>query len=251
MTNVQRAESGRPDCRTCRHRRSCIAGQLPKNLLNRLNREKTVHTNRRAQGLYYEASPPLAIHVIYSGSVKLCRIGVGGEELVIRVRGPGELLGYRAALVNEPHSTTAEALTETQVCTIPRELLLDLVAGSPELAQSLLARLARELRVSEDLMMDLTQKPVSKRLADLLLELQPPRKPGSAPGATIRGIKRKDMARMIGTTPESVSRTLHWLEQRGAVRVSRSEIEVCNPSSLLKIAGRRVPFDIDRHHIRS
>jgi CRP/FNR family transcriptional regulator len=115
-----------------------------------------------------------------------------------------------------------------------RELLRD----EPEMALELLAKLARELRVSEDLMMDLLHRPVLQRAARLLLSLFEDNRDAAEP-AVIQSqhLRRLDMARMIGTTPETFSRTLRGFAQRGIVTLTRDRIWIRDQALLRKVAG--------------
>jgi CRP-like cAMP-binding protein len=199
---------------------------------------KALHTYAPGQGIFYQGEPGLSVLCIRSGRVRQYKLGAGGEELVLRIAGPGCILGDRAVLADEPHATSAEAIEKTEVCIVTKEVFFDLLHESPELARDMLHLLALEIRRSEDLMMDLTQKPVRRRLIDHLLlfhaeaGLQSRRLPAT------RAIRRKDMARMIGTTPETLSRALRDLTNEGYVSVTRSEIRVCDLEGLARLAVR-------------
>jgi CRP-like cAMP-binding protein len=102
--------------------------------------------------------------------------------------------------------------------------------------------LANELRISEDLMMDLLHLPVRQRVARLLLGVLSHHKKGSEPGKLAdKELKRKEMAAMIGTTPETFSRVLHAFAQAGIVSLSRDSIRVRDAALLQRIAGDASP----------
>jgi CRP/FNR family transcriptional regulator len=231
-----------PACPVCGLRTTTVFCGLQGQLLEELDRAKTVHVYRAGQGIFYEGAPALAVHCIRTGRVKLVKIGPHGDELVIRLLGPGETFGYRAILANEPYSATAEAVEETTVCTIPRETLLSLIRRSPNLAFEFLAKLAREMRLSEELMMELRQERVRQRTAHFMLMLIEEGGEEPVPGMMVRlPMKRKDIARMIGTSPETLSRTLRHLADRGILDVGRSEIGITNLVALRRLAGKDAP----------
>jgi CRP/FNR family transcriptional regulator len=195
------------------------------------------HAYQRGQTIFHEGTPALAVHCIRSGTVKLSRRVGGGDEVVVGVLAPGELIGFRAVLADLAYGITAETLEPAVVCTIPRELFMGLVRESADLAIHLLKQLAREVRFTEEQLVERTRQSVSKRTARLLARL----KQGSAPGfrASPRlGItmSREQMALFIGTTPETLSRTLHAFAGRGIVELDRKSIRVRDVAALLKMA---------------
>ncbi len=224
-----------------------VCGQLPSSIfcslagshLDKLDREKTVHEYEKGQVIFSEGDLGQAIHCIYSGKVKLYKLGPKDEEQIIRLLGPGEVLGYRALLAHEPCAATAQALESTIICSISKPTFLELLRQSPDLVLKLLSKMARELRISEELALSLAQESVRQRTAHLLLFLSEGNPAQAKSDRPIRvPLKHKDMAQMIGTSPETLSRTLHYLERRGIVRLTRSEIYIQNLSALQLLAPK-------------
>jgi CRP-like cAMP-binding protein len=158
---------------------------------------------------------------------------------MIRLLGPGDIAGYRALIANEPFAATAEALERTTVCTFPRNVIHDLLRNDPDLSFGMMAKLARELRVSEDEMVARLSESVTQRTARLLLGLAEERGARGGSHLTLElPVRREDLARMIGTTPESLSRALHGLARRGILDVDRRTVRIRNLLSLRKLLGR-------------
>jgi len=193
---------------------------------------------RRGQLVFYAGALAHALYIVRSGRVKVFRTSRNGDEQVLRLLGPGEILGYRALLANEPYYASAEAVEDSVLCIIAAAALRGLLSEVPELALDLLAKMARELRISEDLMMDLIHRPVRQRAARLLLLLLEDNR-GAADPAQIptHQLRRQDMARMIGTTPETFSRVLRRFAQEGIVALARDRIRIRDRSLLHRVAG--------------
>lgn len=226
-----------PHCTVCGREARGIFCVLAGGHLQRLDREKSVHTYERGEAIFYAGNPALAVYCVSSGRVKLYKLGRRGEEQVIRLLGAGEMTGYRALLADEPYAATAEAIERTVVCTISRRTLLALVHDSPELALKLLAKMAQELRRSEELMVSRTEDPVRVRTAQLLLWLCGNSHDGvPGPVRVSVPLRRVEMAQMIGTTPETLSRTLHQFAERGFLELSRVEIFLLDHTGLRKVA---------------
>ncbi len=228
-----------PDhCAVCKSRSTGLGCGLSARARNRLEQDRATHLFRRGQTIFYAGAPAHALYVVHSGRVKVFRTWHDGEEQVLRMLGPGELLGYRPLLANEPYHASALAVEDSKVCIIPAATLRELLRDEPELALGLLAKLARELRTAEDLMMDLLHRPVRQRAARLLLFLLEDNRDAAEPALLqSHHLRRQDMARMIGTTPETFSRVLRGFAQRGIVTLARDHIRIRDRALLHKVAG--------------
>jgi CRP/FNR family transcriptional regulator len=203
----------------------------------KLNHEKTAHEYGRGQVIFYEGTPPLAIYCIHSGIVKLYKSGKNGTNIMIRILGPGEVIGYRALLASEAYAATAEAVDASTVCTITRNTIDELLKSDPRLILRLLSKLAAELRISEDQMVTRLQEPVRQRTARFLLWLRESLTDGSRRSNTISvPLLREEMAQMIGTTPETFSRTLRALSRDHLIAYDRKSISILRPRVLQRLA---------------
>lgn len=228
-----------PDrCAVCKSRSTGLICGLSARARGRLEQDRVTHAFRRGQPIFHAGSPAQALYVVQSGRVKIFRTWRGGEEQVIRLLGPGELLGYRPILANEPYVASAEAVENSTLCVIPAATVRELLRDVPELALQLLAKLASELRASEDLLMDLIHRPVRQRAARLLLSLLEDNHRAAEPVIIpSRLLRRQDMARMIATTPETFSRVLRGFTQHGLITLTRDHIHIRDHARLLKVAG--------------
>jgi CRP-like cAMP-binding protein len=232
------ASAPRDRCAICNARSTGLLCALGGRVRDRFQQDKAVHRYRRGQMIFFAGSEAHALYIMRSGRVKVFRAWHGGKEQVLRLHGPGDILGYRPLLANERYNASAEAVEDSTICVIPAATLQELLREVPELSRTLLAKLARELRNSEDLMMDLIQRPVRQRTARLLLRLLDDYQSGPEP-AVLRSqhLRRQDMARMIGTTPETLSRVLRGFARRGVLAVSRDQIRIRDHALLRKVAG--------------
>jgi CRP/FNR family transcriptional regulator len=220
-------------CQFCQARVQGFFCNLDRCQVDQLDEAKTFQHFTRGQTIYYEGSPPLAVYCIHSGTVKLYKTGDQGEPYVTHLLRAGDMIGYASMLAEEPHAATAEALEDTAVCVIPRGSLLSLLEESKPLAIQIMTRLARELRGSQDQIVAVAQLPVRQRLAQLLLYLNEDEAERKRPPVQLL---RREMAQMIGTTPETLSRELRHLVDSSLIETSRAEIRVRNRKKLRKIA---------------
>lgn len=228
-----------PRCTVCGPHAGGVFCTLAGGHLERLDRNKSVQNYERGQVLFYEGHAPFGVHCVYSGRIKLYKQGRRGDSQVIRILGKGEVIGFRALVSGEPYAASAEAIEPAVTCFISRETLFDVIRESPELAMALMAKLARELRVSEEQAIELSQEAVPRRTAGLLMWLLEAETPANRSKNLIAlPLQRNEMAQMIGTTPETLSRVLHDFERRGLIELTRSRITLKNPAGLDRLAGR-------------
>jgi CRP-like cAMP-binding protein len=226
-------------CELCQAQSEGIFHSLDKSLLGEVNREKTARLYRRGEIIFQEGAPPLGVYCIHSGLAKLYKMGDGGEPLVIRLLVAGQIVGYRPMLSNEPYAATAEAVEDSVVCIIPSETLRRVLGKSKSLAFEMMARLSRELRVSEDQALSLAQSPARRRAAQLLISLHETLGRSKATHEVpVAVLQRKEMAQMIGVTPETFSRILSHFARHGLVRLTRDSIVLNNMTELERVASR-------------
>jgi CRP/FNR family transcriptional regulator len=226
-------------CEVCGHRAESIFCSLAGAHLEQLDREKTVRRFEKGEVIFYEGTPAHAVHCIYTGRVKIYKTGPKGESIVIRLLGPGEIFGYRALLSDELCAATVEAVESTVICSITKPTLFGLLKQSPQLTMRLLAKMAQELRTSEEQLIAIAQETVRQRTAKLLLFLAEGNKHKYQPSTPLQiPLLRSEMAQMVGTAPETLSRTLRYLADRGMVQVNRAEILIINRKALKQLAGQ-------------
>ena len=184
--------------------------------------------------ILFEGEPAHSTRCVRSGHVKEMRSGRRGEDVILRILGPGAALGLGEVLSGDLYATTVETLGPVEACTIPAQTVREAVEESPRFGLALLKMLAVELREAQDERLRRTEDSVWRRTARALLRLS------SASSEVVLPIRRIELAQWIGTTPETLSRTLHAMEGKGWVDVDRVHIVVRDRSRLSRAAGERV-----------
>jgi len=227
-----------PKCVSCDTRPRGLFRTLTGSCLLKLDRAQVAHEYRRGQVIFYEGNPPLAVHCVYSGGVKLYKTGRDDKKIVIRLLGRGRLMGYRAVLANEPYAATAEAVETTTICTIPRDIFEGLLRDDFEFTLLIMSELAAELRISEDQLVSRTHELVRQRTARFLVWVLDELGGGAGKRNRIAvPLLREEMAQMIGTTPETLSRVLRELAVQKVIVVDRKRITVAKPRVLRHLAA--------------
>ncbi len=229
-------------CRSCALQVESVFAGLDPRLLRAFERERVSHRYQPGEPLYLEATPAVSLFCLDSGLVKLYRSWPDGRRYVLGTAGPGDLVGYVSILDGRLYATTAEAVEATRACIVPREPLLRLLEDSPRLASVLIRRLSHALLDREEQCAGLAQQTVGERTARLLLKLSRGdgtggrgHRPGErrVPGS----LRRMDLAEMVGTTQETLSRTLHEFARRGWIELDSSGILVGDAQALRREGG--------------
>ena len=175
-----------------------------------------------------------ALYLVAEGQVKVVLSGEDGREVILSVLGPGSVFGEMALLDDEPRSAHVVAMDRTSLFVLRREDFQARLRSSPEVAIGLLRELSRRLRRADDTIGSLVLRDVNGRIAHLLLEM------ASEEGGNRIGRKltHSIIAQMVGTSRETVSRTLSALTASGVLTMNRREILLHDLEALRKAAQR-------------
>lgn len=174
-----------------------------------------------------------ALFVVHQGHLKVSDLSASGRRRLLRVAGPGDVMGEHSFLTGEPPGYEVEALEQSRVCAFASADLNRLVARYPAIAISMLRSLSERLADAERRLTQTTVD-VPARLAAFLLDL-PTVRTDDRVGVRLPWPK-KDVASYLGTTPESLSRALDRLQRRGTIRVTGAAVEFLDPAALESLA---------------
>jgi CRP/FNR family cyclic AMP-dependent transcriptional regulator len=197
----------------------------------------------RGERLFVEGETARCVFVILSGRVKLSVSSREGRTAILRVAGPGEILGISAAMSGSAHETTAEAAELCRVKAIRVSDFLQLLQQFPEAAAEATSCLLREYRVALNNVCRLAlPNTVAGRLASLLLEwLDGPRATASNDRQVndrrfIVALTQEEIASMTNTSRETVSRVLHQFQQDKLIRIKGASVTILQPQALELLA---------------
>ena len=189
--------------------------------------------------LFHEHEPSLGFYIVQTGAINVHRVSAAGKEQVIHVFRAGESLAEAALASPTGYPANARAVENSTVLLIPKAPILALIAQRPDLAMRMLGSMSSHLRVLVGMLDDLTLKDVETRLVNWLVKHG--RTPGKAAGNVIQlpGTKRV-LAAELGTSSETLSRTLAKLRAQKLIAVSGKSITVLQPAALAAILRRNL-----------
>ena len=183
--------------------------------------------------ILFEDDPGDALYVVISGEVKVVLIGEDGREVILSVLREGDFFGEMALIDDEPRSAHVIAMEDSDLLVLRRGDFQQRLRETPQIALGLLVGLSRRLRRADDKIGGLVLLDVNGRVARLLLEMA-----DENDGVSVtRRLTHHTIAQMIGSSRETVSRTMRSFADKGVIDVSRKQITIRDRSALEKAAG--------------
>jgi CRP-like cAMP-binding protein len=184
--------------------------------------------------IVFEDDPGDAMYLVGTGQVKVVLIAEDGREVILSVLGEDSVFGEMSVIDDEPRSAHVIAMEDSMLLVLRREDFQNRLRQSPDVAIALLRELSRRLRRADEKIANLVLLDVNGRVASLLLRMAEE----EGGDRITRRLTHHTIAQMIGSSRETVSRTMRALVDRGVLDVSRRQILLKDRAHLL-LAARR------------
>lgn len=191
--------------------------------LDKMIQDRKVRSIKKKQIIYYEGDTVSGIYLVLSGKVKTIKLSEDGRELLTGMYGTDQYFGIPALLLNEPYTETAEALEDSTVCQLPKEMLEELLNRYPDVARQFIHILSNNLLDKEEQLLQLAYHSVRKRMAEVLIRLC---KLEKQEGQINLRISRDNLAAMAGMATETVSRILSDFKDENIIERKGSQISI-------------------------
>jgi CRP-like cAMP-binding protein len=224
-------------CEQCAMRGKSLVADLPDDKLDAFRACGTLAIYKSRQVICHEGAPASGLYFVCHGAVKLFQSDRFGRDHILGVAGPGEILGELPMDPSEPCSVSAETLTDSQLCYLPRERLVQFIQDYPMTGVRLIVALSAALGAAHRKVRALALQNAEGRLADLLIQLAGAT--GSGHGRTRLTLRysRRQIAEMIGVSTETAIRLLGRLKRKHAISTAHRELIIADADKLLLIAN--------------
>jgi CRP-like cAMP-binding protein len=240
----QREGNGLPiarhtNCTNCERRPTTEWNCLTHDELRLLDNSKIDHELGVGENIYVQGDPCNGAYCIRSGLIGLRRVDAMGHSLLMRLVNPGETIGYRALLSKTDHTLTAEVMMPSKVCFISRATIQELLARNPALGMRFLDHSLQDIESAEEKVMGIETWTVRTRFLHLLMVLYERfgEKKDDCWSITLP-ISRRDLAELVGATPETMSRTIKAIQAEGLASFKGRRVIIPDLDALLEA----VPF---------
>lgn len=184
---------------------------------------------KRGETVFWEGEPAIGFYVVVGGQVKIYKSSFDGKEQILHIYGPGHPFGEVPVFSGGRFPANATALEKSHLLFFPRKDFIDLITAHPSLALNMLAVLSMRLRQFTIQVENLSLKEVPARLASYLIFLAEEQE---TPDSVSLPISKGQLASLLGTIPETLSRIFNKMSNQGLIRVKGSEIAFANRSGL-------------------
>jgi CRP-like cAMP-binding protein len=186
-------------------------------------------TFNRGESIFFEGDKGIGFYMVGEGKVKIYKVSSAGKEHILHIFGEGEPFGEVPVFYGKPFPASAEALLKTQTLFFPRDLFIHLIEANPSIALSMLAVLSMRLRIFANQIESLSLKEVPARLAHYLLYLS---KEQDNNDVVELEISKGQLASLLGTIPETLSRIFAKMSEEGLIQVNGRTINLLDREGL-------------------
>ena len=225
-------------CQNCKMKSNAFFCSLPPAAMKEFETVKYTAVYPAGAVLFMEKQDPRGVFLVCSGEVKLSFSSSNGKTLILKIAKSGDIVGLMATMSGIPYEVTAETLHPSQVIFIRRDDFQRFIAKHPEANAEVVRQLSASYQgACEQLRTVGLTASVPGKLARILLEWSATGK-ASKNGTTIRlPLTHEQIAEFIGTSRETVTRTLSEFKTRQLVALHGSTLMVANRAALESISG--------------
>ena len=193
------------------------------------------HYSRR-ETLFVEGEPTGQIWLLVSGCAKVTQFSQNGGGVILRLNGPGDLIGVFGASSEGRHQTTARALKASTTLAWDTSVFEAMSEQFPMLRRNLAHILGQRLREMEERFREISTERVASRLSSQLVRLHGQIGHPEMDGVEV-GLSQHELAQLTGTTLFTVSRQLSQWEQRGILKTRREAVVICDLPALVEFSA--------------
>ncbi|MFT5778585.1 MAG: CRP-like cAMP-binding protein [Crocinitomicaceae bacterium] len=198
--------------------------------LQNLSDDRKLSNYKKKEVIYREGDYPSSIYLLNSGKIMVSTEDDGAREYITELISPGDYFGYSDILLKGDRTENAFVLEDSEIYKIPRDDFEKLLFDNKDVAAQFIKILAQNVKEKEERLLRLAFQSVRIRVRDALLFLRDKFKKDDE--VLNMAISRDNLASIVGTSPETVIRTLSDFKSEGLIEVYRSEIKIINESGL-------------------
>ncbi|MFA6450673.1 MAG: Crp/Fnr family transcriptional regulator [bacterium] len=201
--------------------------------LESLSKEASIREYEKNETIIHKQDEGDSFFSLVSGRVKVVLTDDEGKEFIVGILQPLEFFGEMALLDGEPRSASVVAIEKTEVIVLKREDFLRQFTTNPEMAKKVIAVLGKRLRHANEHIESLVFLDVCGRLARVLLDLAAETGKEMDDGIEFTvSHSRTELANLVGTTRETLTRALKTLETMSYIRIRKNTFVITNTTGL-------------------
>ena len=188
---------------------------------------------KKGEPVFADGDDGIGFYIVISGRVKVYKVSPDGKEQIMHIFGPGQPFAEVPVFEGSRYPANAEALDHCRLFFFPKKDFVKLIHDNPSLAMNMLASLSQRLKQFSSLVESLSLKEVPGRLASYLLYLSD--KNGSIDAFEL-DIAKSQLASLLGTIPETLSRIFTKLAHKELIRIQGPKVVILDRTGLEDLA---------------
>ena len=208
---------------------------VPAEKLRTLAERSRYRTYKAGEMFIGETDPAHAFYVIVTGQVKLYKSSPEGKEQTLYLLRPGDPFGMCTAFAIDSFPANAMALEESGILMIPGPVMETVATSEPRLLLNIIQILSDRLKESMILIESLSLKEIPQRLASFLLHALT-REGDRAMNRLELTITQRELAKILGATPEALSRAVRKMSNAGILTMDGRTIRILDREALEELA---------------
>lgn len=206
---------------------------LPSDQINDLAMIATENLYKRGENIFSEGEKANGFYVVGTGRIKVFKLSPEGREQILHIFGPGEVFGEVPVFEGKRFPASADAMEKSRILFFPIDSLISIIVKNPAIALNMLAVLSMRLRRFTSLIDDLSLKEVPGRLAKHFLYLS---EQNRGTGEFELNITKGQLASLLGTIPETLSRILTRMSEQGLIELDGRKIKILDDEGIEELA---------------
>ena len=187
----------------------------------------------KGQTIFSEGDQTKGFFVVVDGRVKIYKVSSEGKEQILHIFETGQSFGEVTVFTGQQLPANAQTLAKTRILLFPRRVFIDLISANPSLALNLLAIMSKKLRQFASQIENLSLKEIPARLASYLIYLSEEQ---DAENAVTLNVSKGQLASLLGTIPETLSRIFAKLSGQDLIRVEGPKITLLDRQGIEDLA---------------
>lgn len=225
-------------CDACSSKDNGLFCHLTSNAARDFESIKFISHHPAGSLLFLENDSPRGVFLVCSGKVKLSMSSKGGRSLTLQIARPGDMLGLSASMSGVPYEVSAETLHPSQVAFIRREDFLRFASRFPEVFQAIVQQMTSQYGAAcQQLRTVGLSTTAPEKLARWFLHWSSDEKQTSPAASMKMALTHEQIAECVGSTRETVTRTLGEFKSRHLVTINGATLMIPNRAALQAVCG--------------
>ncbi|WP_420828677.1 Crp/Fnr family transcriptional regulator [Maribacter polysaccharolyticus] len=227
-------EGNHSRCENCIIRQFNSFRAMSKAELKKVSDTKVTKKVKKGEALFEEGDKLDGVFCVRDGISKLSKLSANGKDQIVKLASKGEVMGQRSVIAEEYTNLSAVAVSDMEVCFIPKDSIVHTLNRNPDYAVEILRHMAHDLKEADDVIVNMSQKTVKQRIAEAFLYLKS-NYGEDEQGFLVLTLSREDIANVVGTATESAIRIISEFKKKGMIKTSGKKIGVLNEKLLQEL----------------